>query len=369
MKRHKTDYPGVFFREGIRTGGKGTEKIFYVVYKKGGKVFEEKAGRQFKDNMTPAKASGIRSELIEGKRLTRKESRERERAEKKAKKWTVDNLWKEYKARNPDLKGWREYNSLYKLWIKPEFGKKEPDKIIQLDVDRLRLKMLKIRSPQRTKHALSLLRRIINFGVKKQLCAGLSFVIEMPEVSNEKTEDLTTDQLKSLIKAIRESSHGQAGPMMEMALYSGLRRGEMFRLKWKDVNFEKGFVHIRDPKGGPDQRIPLNDASRALLNNLPKTSSYVFPGRGGKKRVEISKATRQIADDAGLPTDFRPLHGLRHVYASMLASSGKVDMYTLQKLLTHKEPKMTQRYTHLRDAALHRAANVAGDIINESLNG
>ena len=67
-----------------------------------------------------------------------------------------------------------------------------------------------------------------------------------------------------------------------------------------------------------------------------------------------------------LPKDFRPLHGLRHVYASMLASSGQVDMYTLQKLLTHKDPKMTQRYAHLRDDALKRASNLAGNLIKES---
>ncbi len=68
---------------------------------------------------------------------------------------------------------------------------------------------------------------------------------------------------------------------------------------------------------------------------------------------------------AGLPADFRPLHGLRHVYASMLASSGQVDMYTLQKLLTHKSPIMTQRYAHLRDEALKKASGVASDIIGE----
>ena len=51
----------------------------------------------------------------------------------------------------------------------------------------------------------------------------------------------------------------------------------------------------------------------------------------------------------------------------MLASSGKVDLYTLQKLLTHKDPRMTQRYAHLRDEALKKAANLAGDIINESV--
>jgi integrase len=63
------------------------------------------------------------------------------------------------------------------------------------------------------------------------------------------------------------------------------------------------------------------------------------------------------------------LHGLRHVYASMLASSGEVDLYTLQRLLTHKSPLMTQRYAHLRDAALKRAANVASDIIGQVMNG
>ena len=49
----------------------------------------------------------------------------------------------------------------------------------------------------------------------------------------------------------------------------------------------------------------------------------------------------------------------------MLASSGKVDLYTLQKLLTHKDPKMTQRYAHLRDETLKKASALAGDIINQ----
>jgi integrase len=50
----------------------------------------------------------------------------------------------------------------------------------------------------------------------------------------------------------------------------------------------------------------------------------------------------------------------------MLASSGQVDMYTLQKLLTHKSPTMTQRYAHLRDEVLQSAANVAGKIVEQA---
>jgi len=104
-----------------------------------------------------------------------------------------------------------------------------------------------------------------------------------------------------------------------------------------------------------------------LLENHPKTRSpYVFPGRGGRQLINISKAVNKIKTAAGLPKDFRPLHGLRHVYASILASSGQVDMYTLQKLLTHKDPKMTQRYAHLRDETLKRASNLAGELITNA---
>ena len=71
----------------------------------------------------------------------------------------------------------------------------------------------------------------------------------------------------------------------------------------------------------------------------------------------------RVKKKAGLPEDFRPLHGLRHNFASRLASSGQVDMYTLQKLLTHESPQMTQRYAHLRDEALRRGASLADSLL------
>ncbi len=170
-----------------------------------------------------------------------------------------------------------------------------------------------------------------------------------------------------LLKAIEKDSNIQAGNMMRMALFTGMRRGEMFKLKWKDINFERGFIKLIDPKGGPDQKIPLNDATKGLLESHLRTRSrFVFPGRGGRQRTDIKHQVNRIKEAAGLPKDFRALHGLRHVYASMLASSGEVDLYTLQKLLTHKGPLMTQRYAHLRDEALKRASALAGNIIEQA---
>ena len=182
-----------------------------------------------------------------------------------------------------------------------------------------------------------------------------------------KTEDLTPVQLKALLTAIEKDTHEQAGNMMLMALYCGLRRGEMFKLQWSHIDFQRGFITIIDPKGGREQKIPLNDAARKLLKSIKrrKGSKYVFPGRGGRRRTDANKALSEIKKKAGLPKDFRALHGLRHVFASQLASSGKVDMYALQRLLTHKDPRMTQRYAHLRDDALKRASQLAGDIVSE----
>lgn len=152
---------------------------------------------------------------------------------------------------------------------------------------------------------------------------------------------------------------------MRMVLYTGMRRSELFKLKYTDIDEQRGFINLEDPKGGTDISIPLNDAARDLLNRHPRTGSeYVFPGRDGEQRRDIHHQVNRIRDNAGLPKSFRALHGLRHVYASMLASSGRVDLYTLQRLLTHKSPQMTMRYAHLRDEALKDASQVAGDIIS-----
>jgi integrase len=370
QKRYKTGTEGVYYIKSKRLGTNKPEKIYYIMYRKDGKQIHEKAGRQHRDDMTPARAAGIRSARIDGIQLSNKEKRAEEKAEKEAEKgkWTIGRLWEEYRSQRIDSKSLRTDANRYKNYIEAKFGAKEPHEIIQLDVDRLRINLLKKRAPQTVKHVLALLNRIINFGKKKGLSKPLNFTIEMPKVHNEKTEDLSPDQLKKLLQAIDKSDNIQAANMMKMALYRGLRRGEMFKLRWSDIDFNRGFINLRDPKGGPDQKVPLNDAARKLLKTHPryKRSPFVFPGRKGNQRTDIHHQVNEIKTSAGIPKTFRALHGLRHVYASMLASSGEVDLYTLQKLMTHKHPRMTQRYAHLRDDAMHKASALAGSIIEEA---
>ncbi len=369
QKRFTTKYPGVYFIEGTSPATGKPERIYYIRYRRDGKIIEEKAGRQFINDMTPARANTLRSERMEGKDLPNADRREQELSAKEeaANRWTVNRLWDEYKRqRNP--KGIVSDENRYKNHLAALFGEKVPEDMITLDVDRLRLRLLKSRSPQTAKHVIALLRRIVLFGAKKGLCpppnpARLQF--EMPSVSNEKTEDLTSEELARLMEAIETDENIQAANFMKMALFTGMRRGELFKLQWSHVDFQRGFIAIRDPKGGPDQKIPLNDAARAVLEGHPRSESlFVFPGIHGDQRTEIRKPVNRIKERAGLPKDFRALHGLRHVFASMLASSGQVDMYTLQRLLTHKDPTMTQRYAHLRDETLQNASNLAGELMS-----
>jgi integrase len=398
-KRFPTKFEGVFYRQGTNRRTGKNELIFYIKYSREGKAFEEKAGRE-SHGMTAARAKDLRILKIGGKELPRREKLAQVKAEAERKKaeaegrYDFDRLFKEYLEGKPGLKGRATDESRYELHLKPVFGGKEPKELVPLDVERLKRSITKKERKKKSdppelttrpsklepaedgtvRNVLELLRRIINFGVNMNLIEPLKFKIKLAQLNNVKTEDLNEEQLKTLLKALDDDQDQEAANLMRLALYTGMRRGELLRLKWDDIAFDTGFIHLREPKGGHDEIIPLNSAARAALEkqsqkwtdekSKKRISEWVFPAvRDHKKHAtEMRRSIKRIAKAAGLPKGFRPLHGLRHSFASRLASSGQVDMYTLQKLLTHKSPAMTQRYSHLRDDVLKRASELAGNL-------
>ncbi len=365
--RIKTKYPGITEHHTKNPASGKDDVAYYARYRPtpGGKQIEERVGWKSK-GMTPARAANERASRVAGGKASNQQRREEEAAAKAAEenRWTINRLWFEYKACKPNLKGIVTDENRFKNYIAPAFGDKEPKDIAPLDVDRLRINLLKKKSPGTVKNVLELLRRILNFGWKRRLCDRLDFTIELPRANNEKTEDLSEEQLARLLEAIEADTNRQAAGLMKLALVTGMRRGELFRLQWDHIDFSKGFIRLVDPKGGVDQRIPLNAAARQVLEEHERTGSpYVFPGRGGRQRTDINKQVNRIKRRAGLPNDFRALHGLRHHFASALASSGEVDMHVLQKLMTHKSAGMTARYAHLRDQTLQKASDVASGLL------
>jgi len=167
-----------------------------------------------------------------------------------------------------------------------------------------------------------------------------------------------------LLKAIEEDKDIQIGNMMKLELFTGMRKGSLFKLIWEDIDFEHDVIKLRDAKSEQDEYISMNETARNILETHPRSGSpFVFPNKHGKMRVCVRKSTARIKKRAGISKDFRGLHGLRHVIATRLASLGNVDLYRIQRLLTHKSPQMTQRYAHLRDDALREACKTMDQII------
>ena len=191
----------------------------------------------------------------------------------------------------------------------------------------------------------------------------------MPEVDNKVTEYLEPEEAERFTKILTEWKNQDVARMLQLALVSGMRRGEIFKLEDRDLDFYQELIEIRDPKGGKSATIPMNRPSRELFkiqikwrdDRFPE-SPYIFPGRGGRQRVDCS-AVGRIKAKAGLPKAFRIFHGLRHHFGVMLANSGEFSLDMIGELLTHKSLAMTRRYSQFLPGTVKTASEKAADLI------
>lgn len=316
-----------------------------------------------------AHRTGVGEVTLQERRAKAKALREAERN-----KPSIAYLWEVYEAAHAGRASAKpDGRNIRPILIR--FANKIPDEIRTAHVDALRRDLEKEgKAPQTVKHVMSLLRRIIRYGAQRGLCSipDISkLYFDMPKVDNIKTECLTSEQAKALFTALDADENQNLAAMMRLALTTGMRRGALLGLQWDDLDFKSGYITLRgeEAKSGKTTQIPMSTAAREILQSIQQTKShYLFPGKNGGKRIELRRFTERIRKRANLPEGFRPFHGLRHTYASWLASSGKVDLFTLQKLLTHGSPQMTQRYAHLADEAMKRAASVIDECLQTAEN-
>lgn len=367
-------YRGLWYREVERLAVPGTtEKVFYAIFQKRDengflKTHEVRLGKQYADGITPARANIMRSNLIESRIQTPKEKKQQQQQEAKEQKGNIDNLWIEYSNQRKQNDNLRRDRNRYEKHIKPHFGDKKPNQIAPLDIERLKKRDLQGLKPATVRHVLMLLQIIVNYGVNNDLCEPLKFKLKMPVVSNTKDDSLTPEQLTRLLHAIEQDTHIHAGSIMKIALFTGMRRGEILKLKWSDIDFNNNTILLREPKGGKDEIIPLSVSAKEVFNSiihLHDDCPYVFQGKNGHHISDIGKGIRKIMTAAGIPKTTRPLHSLRHTFASNLVNNG-VDLYTVQRLLTHKSSAMTQRYAHIADERLKQAAETAAQTVNQA---
>lgn len=173
---------------------------------------------------------------------------------------------------------------------------------------------------------------------------------------------LTRDELKRLIECAREPLK----TIIQIAASTGMRKGEILNLRWKDIDFAHGFINVANSKNSESRSVPIDDFLRSKLLEMKKgkhSGDFVFSRKNGNRVRCIKEAFKAACRRANL-CDFR-FHDLRHTAASLLAANG-CDIITLQHILGHKTLAMTQRYAHLIPGRHEKARQIMAQIWNES---
>jgi integrase len=173
--------------------------------------------------------------------------------------------------------------------------------------------------------------------------------IELKKADNSLVRDLTPDQEHDLLTALPSRYH----PLIVTALNTGMRRGELLRLTWADIDWFAGTLKIQETKIDEPRHAPMNSCVQQILIGLkesinPALRDRVFPFYPRY----LSRAFQRAVDKANIGP-FR-FHDLRHCFASRLARLGVNDR-TLMEAGGWKSPAMLRRYVHLGPSSVWQA--------------
>ena len=182
---------------------------------------------------------------------------------------------------------------------------------------------------------------------------------------------LTTDETLAVLRAARERST-RDWAMILLAYRHGLRASEVCGLKLSDVEPKEGWISIRRLKGSlqtvqplyPHRGKPLLDETVALrlwLRERPKDGSdYLFTSQKGGKidRTQFFRVFQVVAAAAGIPSEKRHPHVLKHSLASHLVA-GSVNLALVRQALGHRSITSTMQYVGTTDAQAAEAVQAA----------
>lgn len=152
---------------------------------------------------------------------------------------------------------------------------------------------------------------------------------------------------------------------VRLLLLTGCRKSEILGARWRDVDTERGLLHLADAKAGA-RDVHLSAPALEVLASLPRAGEWLIPGRErGRPLVNLGKGWRRLRDAAGL-SDVR-LHDLRHSHASV-GVAANVSLHVLGGLLGHRQPRTSARYAHLSDSPLRKASDAIGARLSAALD-
>jgi len=169
--------------------------------------------------------------------------------------------------------------------------------------------------------------------------------IERFHIPKRRIRILNSEERERLLAACKASHSTNLYAVVFLALTTGGRYREILRLRWEDIDFDRGYVTFWLTKNGRVRSVPLTRQAREMLTTIQQGSSpYLFFSRLRQNQSTLWRAWDLARTRARL-RDFR-FHDLRHTFASYLAKSG-ASLFDIGELLGHRKMESTLIYVHM----------------------
>lgn len=188
--------------------------------------------------------------------------------------------------------------------------------------------------------------------------------ISKPKEARGRDRFLDDKERAELLEKCKASDCTILYTIVVLALSTGMRRGELMQLHWKQIDFANECIRLEKTKNGDRRTIPLTGHALALLEDHGKViridTSLVFPSAMGTTPLTIEKPWRKALKESGI-VNFR-FHDLRHSAASYLAMNG-ASLIEIAAVLGHRTLTMVKRYSHVGESHTQKVVASMNDKI------
>jgi integrase len=248
------------------------------------------------------------------------------------------------------------------------------------------------RSPTTVNKEVTLLSSIFRMAMREKVATS-NPCDELPKsvrgkipARRKRSRRLSSEEEKALFGAGFVGRREHLRPVSEVALCTGMRKGELFRLRRQDLNFgpvtftrvikgevwevRPGWVLIEESKNGRPRVLPMSRRVRDIVRRLCEdvtTGEYVFRSiRTGERINDIKKGFVSACRAAGLGN--LTFHDLRHTWSSRAAEMG-VPEHVRRDILGHSPNSMTGDYTHASPEEMERAMELVASYDGRGCSG
>ncbi|MEV9594035.1 tyrosine-type recombinase/integrase [Aliarcobacter butzleri] len=351
-KRFNTKFSGVFYRESI-TNDK-LDKTYYIRYKdKNNKDKEIKIGK-YSEGFRENYCNQLRNEIITKQRIG--EEPPAATRNKKKKILSIETISENYFSEKKEggYKGTDESN--YKNYILPYFKTLDFENISKNDIQIFSNQLKKTKSlikkelisDKTINNILNFLKTLIKYAFKNDYIKNdFSKYIQLLEIDNARERFLTKDEIKLLFDDSKDDETLYL--LFKLALNTGARLATLLNIHKKDIDFTHDLLTLKDFKNNSTYKAFLTDDLKALLekrvNSLKANDKLFISNPERRLRAKLDELFNKDIDDNDRKNKI-VFHSLRHTFASHLAING-TPIFTIQKLMNHKDIRMTLRYAKL----------------------